>query len=1293
MAKTSCILTPEVNGKPSKLYKDLLKHIKNRPLVNWIYAHYTTSNMADLMDQAQYKRDENGQHHKEDVLKFIQFGSWQEELSSLREEERVLGAVDDSYRRVDFHDAKEALEKANEFNNTHKALVAAVYKHGDNTYNIIVSEKNSKTHAGAADVRERLKIWEVEKQAFNAVGIDLENMPDELKGVFNPYNNQLVQRLKGLKILSITNMYKPDALILFNLDLNSVPVQRLVQAFGSIDAAAQAVSDINHRIGNYTSGQKTLLRRAIDHCKNFKGLDIEALGQQIQQMTEELINTDPEELIKTTLHKLNKKYKIGINEIHKINDDINTLSDAAAEMVISLERQIRKIESKEGATEESQRLNITLNNLLKELANKKYYAGAINFLHEAANNIEVIDDILEGISQSGNEIDKVYEKARTLQGVQMLRDQYYTTLAALANEGLIIDEAISQEDIDTIRREAKRLKNYFDKNDGRIRNLKQSTMFSLVQQVVGDSTPDGQALLNAIKMAQEDSSGFDRYLYSLSRASNPLLAAMGSIIQSAKMGRDSIANGFDARIKTATQKLHKSGSNSEFMYEDDGHIISDRDWGAYKAARKAAISHFYLQGLRSVDLKQAINEWEENNTEERVVDKTNGRTERVPNSQYAKAFPTLTDAQQEYYDTMMQIKAEIGSMLPPEYQHQYLPPQMRRNMVDALTHAESGKDVLNAVKNKLENFYTVREDDTNYAMNGIIDGDEYTATEGSFDNTPLKQIPIFYVNKVDQGELLKEFSTGLQHLMASAINYDAVNEIADVVEFMGNYITDQAARSKDAKKDIVGNAFTKVVKDLWKWGKNNNTAAMVEGFINREIYGIKRDPEENKTWSKLIDNLVSYTSFKGLATNVKGMFNNYIVGEGQMLIEAGAGEFYGIKNYLNAHKRLWGDAGVKGEMMDALMETKESKASLFGEMFDPIQENFSDKSHTRYQKSFFRKILAHDLSFIGYGAGEFLIHYVNMYAILDNEKVKLNGKKIDLYSAFEKVKNGNGVNELRLKDGVTQLDGTPVNPEYIDKVRRKIRYCNQTCHGSMNEEDKGLITMSWYGRLANQFRQWMWEHYSRRFRGIHFDGSLGMDREGYWVSLWKANAQDSWEDKKRSKALVLFARDLAIVTLRAQTQWSNLNEMQRYNVKRVAAEMRMFIALVGLSFALGEPDKHKKEFWRRWWIYQTKRMIIESESGMPWHPKMVLSGLTMLQSPMASINTFNGFMYAFYGIYNGDFIGSNSIIKSGKHKGDWRYGRNMLKYVFPVYKDIEQLQNLDEDDSIFQVFKDTPSGR
>ena len=55
-------------------------------------------------------------------------------------------------------------------------------------------------------------------------------------------------------------------------------------------------------------------------------------------------------------------------------------------------------------------------------------------------------------------------------------------------------------------------------------------------------------------------------------------------------------------------------------------------------------------------------------------------------------------------------------------------------------------------------------------------------------------------------------------------------------------------------------------------------------------------------------------------------------------------------------------------------------------------------------------------------------------------------------------------------------------------------------------------------------------------------------------------------------------------------------------------------------------------------------------------------------------------LYPFYGI--GDL---DETRKSGKHKGENRYWRNIKKYFVPFYGQIEQLINMDTDMGVFNA--------
>lgn len=1312
-----CILYPEVTTPDkgvaaSRLYKDLIDKKGDfkypRTLANLLYASYVVSG-EKAMEAAtnsdgspKYKKNRQGQFNAKDVVEFFDFDSAIGEFSTLKQEEFRMGATDANGNRVDFTDAEKALSIADNFNNTHKGLVASVVSHDTQNgmiYNIQVYQRTSKTVELPIDARKRLQTWDAYKQAFNAIGIDITSMPQELSSVFSAYNTDLGNQLKNLSKVGIQDIYSQrDAMTLFYLDKDSQEVKNLINSFGSIEDAAQALSDFNNSRISLSTAQQRLLLRAFKHAQKLHGLDIDALTSQIDQIINDNWINSPESEIADEIHRLKKKYGIEIDEINRTNDEIRTLSAATSEAIIQLERRIKELKKQKGITTEYKRLETLLNKMMKELQYKRYYNGIIDYMGEAAKGATEIDNLIHNIPQTGTEKDRIFATMRALQNAKRIRDQYQYIIDALSSDNTAMDEAIAQVDIDKIKQQATNLKSLFEKSDKVINDLTKIAVHDFMRYATNGKMSEAEINDMLNKAAMNDVSWQDKFLYSVGTASNILIAACGSIMRNQEDIRDSAQRTFRKKMDIEDNKLKEAGYNSKFMYEDSTHIVSDIDWKKYESEKQGEKKRLAVQGLKGYDFNQKLEEWIEQHTEDRVVDKTNGRTERVPNQNYRKATnfqEGWSQAQIDYYNNVMQLKGELESMYPDHARNWYLPPQTRRNSVDAITNVKSIKDVGKAVGNKLKDQVIIREDDTNYGNKVIINGEEYTPSTGTPNNYERKEVPIYYQRKVEEGELLMDFSAALLREAKSAINYDAMESIRDVMEFMRDYAAEKTSSTRNPKAEIADNKFMRVTKDLYSWAKKNEVADILNGFIDQHIFGEKKDPGKYPQLTKFFDSVIRYTSFRGLAFNAPGATANALMGVLQVFIDANSNEFFGYKDMLWASSKLFGSTGVGGEIMEIATNNRSHKGTLMQEIFDPMQEQYESDSSKRYHSSLFRKLLAHDCTFIGYSSGEYLIHMIPMYAILHKEKVLLNGEQISLYDALEVSPKQNGNASLQVKAGVTDLKGNPItiDGEYIHSIKGKIRYANQSMHGAMNAEDKGMIHKYIMGRMAMNFRQWMVGHYSRRFRGRHFDFNLGDYREGYYVSFWKAlmnnDTKDAWAEGQKKDALMMFMKDLVTFTFRSSTQWSNLTDMQKYNIKRVRGEMLMFILLSGLSFALGDPDDHKKEFWRRWWMYQVRRMLIDTEASMPT-PFMLDSFKTIVQSPMASVNTFNSMMYIFWGLQNGDLF---DTIKSGDYKGWNRYLRNLLKYVAPLQKDIDNLRNFDEDDSLFKVFEHTPSNR
>ena len=1275
MVKNSCELYPIIKGKPSKLYKDLLKVTGNRPKANYIYAVYLQSGVAAQMDSLGYSRNDQGEHKIADVEKHLDVMSFIRESTEgkVNEVSRTIGATDFSGNPIDYTNAKDALDIAQRHNSTSRGTVAAVYSKGDK-FNIVVDAKNARTQLRSAQVEKQLQQWDILKQAINSIGIDIESA-DLNKSVYNATNaKNAIQQIHNIQLTNNKYLDRKEIKDLLVFNESSTQVQRLKQMFGTLDDVAQKIYD-SYRTGGVTSSQKALIDSTLTNCKKYNGLDVNAVLNQIDSVEQAIGNTE-EGKIEDTIKSLNKKYNLDFNEVVLVGNNIRSLSQAASEAAVTLQRQLKKMKAEQGVTPETTRLEKSLHTLMREINNNRYYMGILGFLSEASTQIQKMENILQNTPQSGSNLERASAMARSLMQVKSITDSYKNILTSLSNiDNIISDERLNDIDKQVIKDQASKLVEFFGKYDKTLKELRLNTMTTIATEYLGDRLSNGMAVVNIVEMAEKDSTIYD-YLYSIGRVSNPLIATMGNIIRDAQSSRDAKMNAISLRIRRAENKLRKAGIKSDFMYESNGYIISDIDWTAYNKARAKFRKGLKGQGNRGLSIDEAMKNWEDANTEDRIVDSVSGRTERVPNATYRKAFPQLTKEQKEYYTTMMQIKGELGTLLPNYAQRQFIPPQVRRSFIDAIQAAIKGgslQGLIKAIRTKFKDLTTIREDDDRYANNGIVNGEEYNIVSGALDNTPFRQIPIFYINKIkDQGELLKDFSSAIQHLAGTAINYEAMNNIKDTVEFMADFIKDQEVTAgKNYKSlDMVEDTGIRIYKQLKAFANNSNTIGIVDGFVDKFIYGVNiKNPGK---YHMLLKNLLAYTSLKSLAVNVKGAISNYLVGELQMLIEAGAMEFYNPIDYAWAHKEVFGDntVGSVGRIMDFMTNNTNSKSVLLAQIFDPLNENFSEQQHQRYYRGPLRHLLGKDFTFIGYGAGEHLTHFVTMYAILHNTKVKINGETRTLYDVFSVGNKVDGNSELIIDNNATYTNDegqeVPIDNAFLEKIRKRIRYTNQTMHGAMNEEDKGLIHQHMVGRFVMNLRQWMVEHYSRRYRGSHYDATLGEYREGFYNTT--------------SKFAYAMIGDIFNFQRESMLHWNEMNSMQKANCRRALSELIVLSSLLTLSFALGEPDEHRKEFWMRMWIYQTKRAITDINGSTPWGIPMEMN--TLINSPIAASNVVNSFIYPFAGI--GDI---NETVKSGKHKGENKYFRNIKKYLIPFYGQIEQLKEMDTDNGVFQVFE------
>lgn len=1317
--KTVCSVYAQVGDEDSKLHKELTQTSSlTRPLANAVYAMYMREGIAENMDNQGYKRNKQGQHNASDVIQYLGINEWLNNAASISTVKTNYGIIDSTGALHNFDTATEALDIADRINEEQPGLAAIATRNGDK-FNVQVSPKDARTLHRSTTVKRQQQTWiAIDKafidgtlKAYQDWGGDIafmnatngKNIVYWMKNLGTTRNDLFSEReLERVLFLS-------DNLSLDNNDARRDQKNRLCQKLGLNDYDYQGLAEsiYNYYKGNLSVSADTaaLIDSTMHSSKealNPDNLNIDNYTNTVSEEVERINKDDfitPEAEAVKILDELYKEYGIDMNIINDKQITINSLIDVVSAAMHTLQRQ-QKILVEQQGKKAGINMQAEINRLTLQIANKKYVGSVLRFLSEAASQVETIHKLMEQAIGKAESIEENFaSRSEAFQKIDEILSGYQMVVEAVEKlESLEIEEDLSEAEKQQLKDlaggVAKELRKYRDSKGetGVLHEAKMGLMNEVLQQIIGPTLADGNATSSILGMLDRDSGYLDRWLYSMSRQSNPAIASMGEIIRNTQSEATVRLRDISIRIRRADYKLRKKHSNTRFMYDPDNyHIISDIDWVKYEQDKYNARERYKQQGKKGLELYCAMEEWVETHTEDRVVNQIDSRTERVPNQNYRQEMPNLTPEQWEYYDTMMQLKGELGSLLPEYAQQQYVAPQLRRDLFQALYdegHKKGWSKKFNgwrkAIGAKIADSFIVREDDVMNTRNGIIiDGEEYAAQTASLDNTPRQRIPIFFINRLkDSNQLSKDFSGGIQALAATAINFDSMNRVRDLLEFMGEYIKSQPlkARTPNEKNAIVErleNTGITFIKHMVAKATATNNIAIIDGFLEKFLYG--KNMAKVTKWNKLWRTLLAQHSKRSLSVNLKGATQNLIMGEFQMFIEAGCGEFYNFKDYAYAKAKLLSHdiIGAPLRIKGALTNGINNEGVLLTQIFDPKRETFGNLAHQHYHRNPIRNLANNKdtLMFGGYGLGEYWIHMTTMYAILHRTKVMDKyGKRISLDQAFEKTETIDGNAELKLKEGVAYQDEygdwVDVDEAFLDKVRDKISYCNQMCHGAMNDADKGLIHRYTLGRLIMNLRQWMVEFYSRRYRKRYYDASIKQYREGFYNTFGKLAL--SWVESVRKKEI------------KAALKWSEMDEGQKRNVWRFLMEQTFIAALTILNFIFGDEDDTKGDWWARFGQYQLKRLTVDFWAGNIGGIMPTIK--TTVHSPIPAYTTINAYLYPIYGI--GDYW--KDPIKRGRYKGWNRYWKNLYVYTVPYVRQINQLQDLAEDAHVYQLFNTTP---
>ena len=987
--------------------------------------------------------------------------------------------------------------------------------------------------------------------------------------------------------------------------------------------------------------------------------------------------------------------------------DLFTDSDyeqGVAEFISEAKMQLQNL-SKTSYTEAIAKLSRDLSEMTKMLEDKQYCEGMLKALENTSQNLtSLLKFYGNGTDANESNLFTIFRDCGSFKQFRNALDAYKRMVDAMVNiESLRSDTARDYESMMIVKDAAIKAQGLVKSLSDSISTMMHNNVAALLKQTLGAKS-DAE-IANLLKMAEQDVSIWDRWFNGIDSQHNPLASCVGKLIRNAQQKRDQKMSELNNRIVAVQKKFEaKKVGDTSFMFEDvltltneDGtsyhatrHIISEHDWNAFYRARNSFKKHLAENNIVGWKAELRIKEWEEKNMVPKIVDSTIGRIEMVPSDAYKfddehNPLLKLNDAQREFYDEMLKLKGELDSYLPPRYQSLYKPAQVHKDGIDMVRDSK-GMDKPKTVLGILHDAIRMSSRDKNEGFNkDTLSGDEHKVEAsdehknrraGTYSGEKYRDITVMYSGKLqDQSLLNTDFSKGLLLWGQQCLNYEAMSGVMDAVEQVQYYANQMP--NYDNSESVNMNATAVVFKRLVDLCQHKNVGELINGFIDSHMYQVHlKGWGSNTKWTKAVKTLIRYTSFKSLSTNVFGATANAIGGKLNLIIEAGGGEFFGIKDMLKADMQLFKNFKDKpAQISDFIMGTKTAMINLKWDRFNVGESTFDRTGRIDFKQGWAKRILDEGTFYLGYATGDQLVRSMIMESVLNHQKVTYideNGRTKHgcLNDIFYSEKEGEGNAKLLYREAYyTGEDGMQhrVDELYLDKIRGIINHCEKSCLGAMGRDSQGEIQRYLWGQAIMNLRSWMVRSWQRRMGSAHYDADLGYEVEGSYVSALHF-LKTAWQELEGFNIIGA-----------SRNAYGTLTSHQQHNLKRCAMELSVLSSLFALSFIFDEED-YKGDAWARFWCYQMHRQIMELSSNIP-----ILNIYTvpdLLNSPIPAVNTWNNLVYPIAGILNGDIL---DTYKSGVNVGKNKYVTKLPKAVLP-YKPIENLMDIGTSSNMFYLY-------
>ena len=656
----------------------------------------------------------------------------------------------------------------------------------------------------------------------------------------------------------------------------------------------------------------------------------------------------------------------------------------------------------------------------------------------------------------------------------------------------------------------------------------------------------------------------------------------------------------EAFTKEYNRKMHEINSDEKYStnlerfkarlkWLDENAPISDKN--AYRKARKAAIKEY----LDSIDITQEEydlilkNEsaykrksyWDlakEGKISYKRADDLRDLSEEItwqfrkvdsskyPNQKWDKLQELRekdpNDVRVRFFDFIQTLANEGDSYVAPRYKLNGRLPGISKSDTERFA---AGQSVGTIAKERIKRGVSITSDDTEYG--------QYELTDET--NTPVNYIPVHFTNKIKESDQSYDLPTIYKEWFKSALTYANTNEMIDQLEYTRFVVNNRNTKTGGinlASKIWKRNNPDSPIADTAAVVSDSNLAKQLNDWFDMVIYGKGTDdmggidlPYIGRLDArKMVDKFAKYTSLRVMGLNYISMVNNMLQAEVAQAIEVMAHKYVSPKAYSKATAEYMVEILNGSIVADVGSRKPTSKVNLLNELFGTFAD-YSDGSMRLSNK--FSRLFNSGAFYFTTNLGEHEAQSRFLIAnLIEQRAIDKDGNDIGTIYDYYTVEDGELIFD---KEGKVANWGNQKRMEISARIRSQLMHM----HGNYSENYRVALQRNGYLKLALMFRKWIVPSWRKRYDTLYFD-NVTMDwKEGYYRTAGRIGVQrvQYFFYKLRNEAK---AMEIAAVS-----DWSNLTEMEKQNIKRAGTEAAIMAAMWILYAALSDwdDDDNKKK--------------------------------------------------------------------------------------------------------------------